>query len=265
MDVYMAHSVFPPPAPPRTLVHVSTAFVHGSKAGSPSTPLPEELPDLGGRDPELLYNSLRNSSSARAASGCSRTGKGAAAAMADLGYPNSYTFTKALGEHLLVRALGEHNRRLRTRQVLVSTACGMGVGDEEETVREGGLEEKEGCRGDAETMATAETVCMPPREASQLKLRLIRPSIVGPSWIFPWPGWTGEQPSTVTGKFVVGQKRDFVAGNSGFWFTGFPRESVDPSVSAPGLVGPSPRLTAAIYVAAIVQESKSIVWFSSGR
>lgn len=79
--------------------------------------------------------------------------------MEELGYPNTYTFTKALGEHLLVRALTAHNR-----------STGKGEWNE---------------RGSDSW----------PR----LRLRIMRPSIVGPAWVFPWPGWTGEQPSTVTG------------------------------------------------------------------
>ncbi|CAN0543644.1 unnamed protein product, partial [Ectocarpus sp. 12 AP-2014] len=129
-----------------TLIHVSTAFVHGGKSGTASCPLPQELPDLGGRSPERLYQSAQRAPSASDAGGGSGGGGGAGKealdTMADLGYPNTYTFTKALGEHLLVRALSAHNRRLD---------------------------------------------------------RVVRPSIVGPAWVFPWPGWTGEQPSTVTG------------------------------------------------------------------
>ncbi|CAM9966003.1 unnamed protein product, partial [Sphacelaria rigidula] len=134
----------------RTLVHVSTAFVHGRNSGTPSSPLPQRLPDLGGRDPGKLYRSAQIATSKdegrQSSGGAGAKGKGgrsdATNALKDLGYPNTYTFTKAIGEHLLARA-----RR-----------CG-------------------GVRG--------------------LKLRVVRPSIVGPSWVFPWAGWTGEQPSTV--------------------------------------------------------------------
>lgn len=100
--------------------------------------------------------------------------------MADLGYPNTYTFTKALGEHLLARALSTHNRKLDK-----SASEEDNDGDDRERGARG---EEAGGRGGS---------CSPgPR---RLRLRVVRPSIVGPSWVFPWPGWTGEQPSTVTG------------------------------------------------------------------
>ncbi|CAN0027492.1 unnamed protein product, partial [Hapterophycus canaliculatus] len=150
----------------RTLVHVSTAFVHGRKSGTTSSPLPQELPDLGGRNPERLYRSAQCTGPAGGA------GREAVDAMSDLGYPNTYTFTKALGEHLLARALGAHNRRL----------------DREAAER----------REDASGGSSC-----PPRLPRRLMLRIVRPSIVGPSWVFPWPGWTGEQPSTVTGCQVL--------------------------------------------------------------
>ncbi|CAN0427104.1 unnamed protein product, partial [Discosporangium mesarthrocarpum] len=117
------------------LVHVSTAFVHGRHSGAPTAPLPEALPDLEGLDPERIYHSARETHP-----------PGALSALAFLGHPNTYTFTKALTEHLLVRA--------RPRPCL-------------------------------------------------LRLCIMRPSIVSPSWVFPWPGWTGERPSTVTGCLVL--------------------------------------------------------------
>ena len=146
----------------RTLVHVSTAFVHGGKSGTKTRPLPQELPDLGGRNAERLYRSAQN------AAGGHCLGKEALEAMAELDYPNTYTFTKALGEHLLTRALRVHNRR---------------VGRTEGSEEEARVEKKQ---------LGATAPC--------LRLRIVRPSIVGPAWMFPWPGWTGEQPSTVTGE-----------------------------------------------------------------
>ena len=173
-----------PPVFSRTLVHVSTAFVHGGNSGTASFPLPQQLPDLGGRNPERLYRSAQNSrvvggggDNVQSAGG---PGKEAVEAMADLGYPNTYTFTKALGEHLLARALNAHNRKLdmsAAEQDSYGDGRGRGAGAEEA-----------GGRGASSSPG--------PR---RLRLRVVRPSIVGPSWVFPWPGWTGEQPSTVTG------------------------------------------------------------------
>lgn len=95
-------------------------------------------------------------------------------AMTELGYPNTYTFTKAIGEHLLVRALRAHNKKL-----LVKTPQ-EGFDENDIVVAEKSPAEGRGRR-------------------RRLKLRIMRPSIVGPSWVFPWPGWASEQPSTVTG------------------------------------------------------------------
>lgn len=166
-------------------MHVSTAFVHGDNSGTPSSPLPQELPDLGGRNPERLYRSAQ--CAGPAAGGAARE---AVDAMSELGYPNTYTFTKALGEHLLARALSAHNRRL-DRQAAESREVGGDVGGLAATGEAGaGQGGGRGAGGDS----SASLAC--PR---RLMLRVVRPSIVGPSWVFPWPGWTGEQPSTVTG------------------------------------------------------------------
>ncbi|CAM9468113.1 unnamed protein product, partial [Ectocarpus sp. 8 AP-2014] len=179
-----------------TLIHVSTAFVHGGKSGTASCPLPQELPDLGGRSPERLYRSAQRAPSASDAGGGSSGGGGAGKealdAMSDLGYPNTYTFTKALGEHLLVRALSAHNRRLDRLAAAAAAADVEESGDDDAGGRlaAGGR----GCSsGDS---------CGSP-EPCRLRLRVVRPSIVGPAWVFPWPGWTGEQPSTVTGCQVL--------------------------------------------------------------
>ena len=72
-------------------VHVSTAFVHGPLSGSPDEPLPEKLHRMGNYDPYELYKSMMDTQSL------------ASAAMRELGFPNSYTFSKCICEHLLLR------------------------------------------------------------------------------------------------------------------------------------------------------------------
>lgn len=113
--------------------------------------------------------------------------------MADLGYPNTYTFTKALGEHLLVRALSAHNRRLDRLAAAAAAA----------DVEEGGDDEAGGRLAAGGRGCSSGDSCGSP-EPCRLRLRVVRPSIVGPAWVFPWPGWTGEQPSTVTGEPIGG-------------------------------------------------------------
>lgn len=188
-------------------MHVSTAFVHGGNSGTSSSPLPQQLPDLGGRNPERLYRSAQNApcgSNSRSAGsggdgGNARSkggpGKEAFDAIADLGYPNTYTFTKALGEHLLSRALRAHNRKLDKSAAEKDCGCGVdggGTGARTSRERGAGPQKETGGRGVLGCRACSEAPC-------RLSLRIVRPSIVGPSWVFPWPGWTGEQPSTVTG------------------------------------------------------------------
>ncbi|CAM9189791.1 unnamed protein product, partial [Ectocarpus fasciculatus] len=181
-----------------TLIHVSTAFVHGGNSGTASCPLPQELPDLGGRSPERLYRSAQRAPSGSDSGGGGTGGSGGAGkealdAMADLGYPNTYTFTKALGEHLLVKALSAHNRRL---DMLAATAASAEESDDGEAG--GRLATAAAVRGSCTTGDS----CGSPGPC-RLRLRVVRPSIVGPAWVFPWPGWTGEQPSTVTGCQVL--------------------------------------------------------------
>ena len=206
-------------------MHVSTAFVHGSATGTASCPLPQELADLGGRNPESLYRSARcappepasffscgssrgssrGSATSGGGGGGSVPGNEAANAIADLGYPNTYTFTKALGEHLLVRALGIHNRKVEKAKAKITAMRGEGGGD--------GVADKGGVGGrDSETRSRASggggggsggVGVGGGSSRCRLRLRVVRPSIVGPSWAFPWPGWTGDQPSTVTGKWVA--------------------------------------------------------------
>lgn len=72
-------------------VYISTAFVHGNQTGSTTSPLPTDLFNFGKYDPFDLYLSMMDSQSY------------ASAAMADLGFPNTYTFSKSICEHLLLR------------------------------------------------------------------------------------------------------------------------------------------------------------------
>lgn len=72
-------------------VYLSTAFVHGARTGSPQSPLQENLFDFGKYDPLYLYQSMLHTQSA------------ASAAMNQLGFPNTYTFSKSICEHLLLR------------------------------------------------------------------------------------------------------------------------------------------------------------------
>ena len=70
-------------------VYISTAFVHGGNTGSKSKPLPQETFSLQPYDPVELYRSMLGSQSY------------ASAAMNELGFPNTYTFSKCICEHLL--------------------------------------------------------------------------------------------------------------------------------------------------------------------
>ncbi|EJK66139.1 hypothetical protein THAOC_12956 [Thalassiosira oceanica] len=69
--------------------YLSTAFVHGDRTGTKSRPLPEAVFSLKPYDPDKLYESMLGSQSY------------ASAAMNDLGFPNTYTFSKCVCEHLL--------------------------------------------------------------------------------------------------------------------------------------------------------------------
>jgi dTDP-4-amino-4,6-dideoxygalactose transaminase/nucleoside-diphosphate-sugar epimerase len=73
-------------------VHVSTAFVHGGRTGTGSDPLPEQLFPLGPYDATEIYESMRG------------TQFYASKAMRDLGFPNTYTLSKSVCEHLLSRS-----------------------------------------------------------------------------------------------------------------------------------------------------------------
>ena len=69
--------------------YLSTAFVHGDRTGTKLRPLPEEFFSLKRYDPVKLYESMLGSQSY------------AHAAMNELGFPNTYTFSKCVCEHLL--------------------------------------------------------------------------------------------------------------------------------------------------------------------
>lgn len=74
-----------------TYVHISTAFVHGGLTGTASDPLPEQLHSLDGYDAAELYRSMLGTQFV------------ASSAMKDLRFPNTYTFSKCICEHLLAR------------------------------------------------------------------------------------------------------------------------------------------------------------------
>ena len=73
-------------------VQISTAFVHGGMTGSEANPLPEQLHSLDGYDAADLYRSMLG------------TEYQASVAMNELAFPNTYTFSKCVCEHLLTRA-----------------------------------------------------------------------------------------------------------------------------------------------------------------
>jgi nucleoside-diphosphate-sugar epimerase/acyl-CoA-binding protein len=70
-------------------IHISTAFVHGDRTGTPSQPLDQDLSSLERFDAKVIYQSMQG------------TQFYAATAMRDLGFFNSYTFSKCVCEHLL--------------------------------------------------------------------------------------------------------------------------------------------------------------------
>lgn len=72
-------------------VHISTAFVHGPLTGSMHAPLPENPFSLGKYNPYDLYKSMMGTQSL------------ASVAMHELGFPNTYTFSKCICEHLLLK------------------------------------------------------------------------------------------------------------------------------------------------------------------
>jgi len=74
------------------------------------------------------------------------------------GFPNTYTFAKAIAEHLVIRA----------------------------------------CESDG------------------LDARIVRPSIVGPAWAFPYVGWAGDKPSTIVGAGTLLARRGVRVFRDGF-------------------------------------------------
>ncbi|KAG7374222.1 FAD binding oxidase [Nitzschia inconspicua] len=72
-------------------VHISTSFVHGDLTGSIDNPLPERLFDFGCFDPTEIFESMLT------------TQFYASKAMTELGFHNSYSFSKSVCEHLLAR------------------------------------------------------------------------------------------------------------------------------------------------------------------
>lgn len=91
------------------LIHVSTAFVHGGSTGTKMEPLREELYSLGPYDPLKVYESMIT------------TQFYASKVMVDLGFPNTYTFSKCVCEHLLVKNCGP-NQTIIIRPSIVGPA-----------------------------------------------------------------------------------------------------------------------------------------------
>jgi alkyldihydroxyacetonephosphate synthase len=71
-------------------IHISTSFVHGNLTGSLEDPLPEKLFCFGPFDPVEIYKSMLS------------TQYYASRAMEELGFHNTYAFSKSVCEHLLV-------------------------------------------------------------------------------------------------------------------------------------------------------------------
>lgn len=119
----------------KRFVFVSTAFVHG--VPSATSVLPERLVELRDFDAMELYRDAISH------------GSWAEKAMRELGFPNTYTFTKAIAEHLILKSCA----------------------------------------------------------AEGLQAHIVRPSIVGPAWAAPFPGWAGDKPSTIVAGAVLLARR----------------------------------------------------------
>ena len=93
-------------------VHISTTFVHGGLAGTREEPLPERLFSLGEFDAYEIYKSMMDTQGL------------ASYAMQQLGFPNSYTFSKCICEHLLVHKTNslEANNTIILRPSIVGPA-----------------------------------------------------------------------------------------------------------------------------------------------
>ena len=72
-------------------VQISTAFIHGGLSGTAVSPLLEKLHSLSPYDPVEIYKSMLG------------TQFYASKAMNDLGFPNTYSFSKCVCEHLLLQ------------------------------------------------------------------------------------------------------------------------------------------------------------------
>jgi dTDP-4-amino-4,6-dideoxygalactose transaminase/nucleoside-diphosphate-sugar epimerase/acyl-CoA-binding protein len=72
-------------------VQISTAFIHGSLSGTAVLPLQEKLHSLSPYDPVEIYKSMLG------------TQFYASKAMNDLGFPNTYAFSKCVCEHLVLQ------------------------------------------------------------------------------------------------------------------------------------------------------------------
>ena len=92
-------------------VHISTAFVHGGNTGSKVNPLPEDLFDFQSFNPNEIYGSMVG------------TQFYASKAMSDLGFPNTYSFSKSVCEHLLSQ--NRHVNTLIIRPSIVGPAVEM--------------------------------------------------------------------------------------------------------------------------------------------
>jgi 1-acyl-sn-glycerol-3-phosphate acyltransferase/nucleoside-diphosphate-sugar epimerase len=88
--------------PKPRFVHLSTAFVHGSRSGTEANPLPERLFSLDPYDPNKLYESMLG------------TQFYASKAMSDLQFHNTYAFTKCVCEHLLLQQDSENSSKPMT-------------------------------------------------------------------------------------------------------------------------------------------------------
>jgi len=88
-------------------VYLSTAFVHGGKTGTQTEPLPEEAFSLHPYDPLELYKSMLGTQSY------------ASVAMNELGFPNTYTFSKCICEQLLLQQASEEVETIIIRPSIV--------------------------------------------------------------------------------------------------------------------------------------------------
>ena len=53
------------------------------------------------------------------------------------------------------------------------------------------------------TKCVAEHLVNRHNDFSKMELRVVRPAIVGPSWVLPYQGWNGDKPSTISGVFLL--------------------------------------------------------------